>query len=149
MHARIAKLAITQPADRIIFIQALLRLGGGFDVPFNQRIAECLGDFLREHRLARAWLTLDQQRAFQRHRGIHRNLQLSGCDVSFSAFELRHALLRLSGLMVGRATLARKPPNYSAGVRRKTAPSARGAPGGATRTSAATSAPSASMIARR
>ena len=37
VHALIAELRIAQPRDRVVFVQSLLRLGGGFDVPLQQR----------------------------------------------------------------------------------------------------------------
>jgi hypothetical protein len=44
MDPLIAQLAVAQAGDRVVFVQALLRLGGGLDVPFDQRRAQRLGD---------------------------------------------------------------------------------------------------------
>ena len=40
MDAVIAELRVPQPRNSVIFIEALLCFGGGFDIPFNQRRAE-------------------------------------------------------------------------------------------------------------
>ena len=65
MDALIAELAIAQARHRVVFVQALLRLGGRFDVPFDQRRAERLGDLERQDGLAGARLALDEQGAPQ------------------------------------------------------------------------------------
>ena len=62
--------------DGVVFVQALLRLGGRLDVPLEQRLAERLGDLVRQHRLARAGLALDQQRPLQGDRGVDRDLKI-------------------------------------------------------------------------
>ena len=36
VHARIAELAVAQAGDGVVFVQALLRLGGGLDVPLDE-----------------------------------------------------------------------------------------------------------------
>ena len=61
----VAKLAVAQAADRIVLVEALLGLGGGLDVPLDQRRAERLGDLLGQDGLAGARLALDQQRPLQ------------------------------------------------------------------------------------
>src|SRR5712691_4662828 len=70
VHARIAELRIAQAAHRVVLVQALLRLGGGLDVPFQRRHAERLGDFHGEHGLAGAGLAFHQKRALERDRGV-------------------------------------------------------------------------------
>jgi hypothetical protein len=36
LDAFVAQLRVAQAADRVVFVQALLRLGGGLDVPLQQ-----------------------------------------------------------------------------------------------------------------
>ena len=91
VDALVAELAVAQPGDRVIFVQALLRLGGRLDVPLDQRRAGRLGDLVGEDGLAGAGLALDQQRAAQRDRGVDRDLQVVGRDVALGAFETLHA----------------------------------------------------------
>jgi hypothetical protein len=66
------ELRVTQAADRIVFVQALVRLGGGLDMPGDQPGAEGVGQLFGKHGLAGAWLTLDQQRALQGNGGVDR-----------------------------------------------------------------------------
>src|SRR3989440_5129917 len=42
VHARVAELGIAQAAHRVVFVQALLGLGRGLDVPFEERKSERL-----------------------------------------------------------------------------------------------------------
>ena len=109
VDARVAQLPVAQAGDGVIFVQALMRLGRRFDVPFDQRRVERLRDFLRQHRLARARLPLHQQRAAQQHRGIDRDLQVIGRDIilgAFKAHEIRPLpLLPATGL--GKAAVGR------------------------------------------
>ena len=77
----VAELRVTQARHRIVFIQTLLRLGGRFDMPLQQRHAERGGHFFGEHGLAGARLALDEQRALQGDGGIDRELQIAGGDV--------------------------------------------------------------------
>jgi hypothetical protein len=84
---RVAKLRVTQAADRVVFVQALLRLGGGLDVPLQQGHAQRLGHFLCQHGLAGAGLALDQQRALQRDGGIDGQHQILGGDVVLGTLE--------------------------------------------------------------
>ena len=73
-----------QPMD---VVEALQRLGGGLDVPFDQRRVQRLGDLQRQHGLAGAGLALDQQGALQGDGGVDRNLEIVGGDIAFGAFE--------------------------------------------------------------
>ena len=73
MHPRIAQLAVAQPADGVVFVQPLLRLGGGLDVPFHQRQAQAGRHLAGQFGLAGAGFALDQQRPLQRHRRVHCN----------------------------------------------------------------------------
>ncbi|MCY1541009.1 hypothetical protein D9M68_766810 [compost metagenome] len=87
------QLGIPQAAHRVVFVQALMRLGGGLDVPGDQPGAEGLGQLLGQHGLAGTRLALDQQRALQGDGGIHRELEVIGGDVGLGAFELHQGIL--------------------------------------------------------
>jgi len=63
MDAGVAKLAVAQAADGIVFVQPLLGLGGGFDVPFDHPHPQCGGDLAGKLGFACARLALDQQGA--------------------------------------------------------------------------------------
>jgi hypothetical protein len=84
-HPLIAELAVAQPRHRVVFVQALLRLGGRLDMPGQQRRADRFGDFLGQHGLAGAGLTLDQQRALQHHRRVDGDLEVIGGDIVLGA----------------------------------------------------------------
>ncbi len=60
-------------------------------MPLDQRAAQRARHLLRQHGLAGAGLALDQQRAAQRHGGVHRHLQLARGDVALGAPEAVHA----------------------------------------------------------
>ena len=81
----VAELAVAQPRHRVVFVEALLRLGGRLDVPGQQRRAERLGDFLGQHGLAGAGLALDQQRALEHDRGVDGDLEVVGGDIVLGA----------------------------------------------------------------
>lgn len=83
----VAQLRIAQARDRVVFVQALVRLGGGLDVPLQQRAIQRARHFLGQHRLARAGFALDQEGALQRQRGVDGQLQVVGGDVAVGAFE--------------------------------------------------------------
>ena len=85
MDTLIAELAVAQPRDRIIFVEPLLRLGRGFDVPGDQRRAKRLRDLFGKHGLAGAGLALDEQWAAQRDGGIDRYLEIIGRNIGFCA----------------------------------------------------------------
>src|SRR5207302_1988067 len=88
----IAKLAVAQARDRVVLVQPLQRLGGRLDVPFDQRRADRLGDLEREDGLAGAGLALDQERALNRDRGVHRDLEVVGCYIASCAADDRKQL---------------------------------------------------------
>ena len=96
----VAELRIAQARHRVVFIQALLGLGGRLDVPLQERHVERGGDFLGEHGLAGARLALDQERALQGDRGIDREAEVVGGDVVFRAFEA-HGRGQISGNIRG------------------------------------------------
>ena len=81
----IAELAVAQPRHRVVFVEALLRLGGGLDVPGQKRRAERFCDFLGQHGLAGTGLALDQQRALEHDRGVDRDLEIIGGDIALGA----------------------------------------------------------------
>ncbi len=83
----IAKLPVAQARDRVIFVEALRRLGGRLDVPLDQRQPQRPCHFLRQHRLAGPRLPLHQQRPLQRDRGIDRDLQVTGRDIAVGGCE--------------------------------------------------------------
>ncbi len=93
VDAFFAQLAIAQARHRVIFIKALLRLGAGLDIPFDQRSIQRLGNLMRQHGFAGSRLALNQQRAAQSHRCVDRHFQIIGGDVIAGAFKT----LRLIG----------------------------------------------------
>ena len=60
LDALVAELAVAQPRNRIVFVEALLRLRRRFNVPFDQWRIEGSCNFGREYRFARPGLALDQ-----------------------------------------------------------------------------------------
>ena len=101
LDALVAELAVAQTGDRVILVEALQRLGGGFDVPLEQRCGEALGDFEREHGLAGAGLALDQQGALERDGGVDGDLEVVGHDVGAGSFET-HGLPLLGAAVLDR-----------------------------------------------
>jgi len=65
-----AKLRIPQPRHGIVFVEALLGLGGGFDIPLQHTQTKCFGNLLGEFGFPGAGLPFNEQRAFQGDRGI-------------------------------------------------------------------------------
>jgi hypothetical protein len=80
-------LAVAQPRDRIVFVESLQRFGGRFNVPLDQRRGERFGDLDRQHGFAGAGLALDEERTLQRDRGINRDLEIVGGDVTAGTLE--------------------------------------------------------------
>jgi len=78
----LAELRVAQAGYGIVFIQALLRLGGRLDVPLKQRQPECGSDFLGQHGLAGTRLAFDEQRPLQGDRRIDGKRQVAGGDVT-------------------------------------------------------------------
>src|SRR5262245_4937972 len=87
VDARVAKLAVAQPRNGVVFVEPLQGLGGRLDMPFDQRRADRLGDLEREHGLAGAGLALDQKRSLERDRCVDRNFEVVRCDIRAGAFE--------------------------------------------------------------
>ena len=89
--ARVAELAVAQPAHRVVLVEALQRLGGRLDVPLDERRLDRLGDLQRQHGLAGAGLALHQQRPLQGDGGVDGDLEIVGRDVVLRALELHDA----------------------------------------------------------
>jgi hypothetical protein len=62
-------------------------LGGGLDVPLDQRRLDRVRHFGGKHGLAGAGFALDQERALERDRGIHRHFQIVGRDIALGTFK--------------------------------------------------------------
>ncbi|MCY1432424.1 hypothetical protein D9M71_484220 [compost metagenome] len=88
-----AQLRVTQAADRVVLVEALVGLGGGLDVPGDQACTERGGQLLGEHGLAGAGLALDQQWAFEGDGRVYRQFQVVCGDVVAGAFELHGSVL--------------------------------------------------------
>ena len=76
VHTFLAELPVIETLNGVIHIQPLLGFGGGLDIPNDQPLTQGFGHGLRQHGLARAWLSLDQKRLFQRDCNIHTGHQL-------------------------------------------------------------------------
>ena len=85
--ARVAELRVAQARDRVVFVEALLRLAGGLHMPLEDRPAERARDLERELGLAGAGFALDQQRSAERDRGVDRHLEVGRGDVAVGAAE--------------------------------------------------------------
>ncbi|MNZ46617.1 hypothetical protein D3C78_643020 [compost metagenome] len=88
-----AQLRVTQAADRVVLVEALVGLGGRLDVPGDQLGAKGFGQLLGKHGLAGARLALDQQRPLQGDRRVDRQFQVVCSDISAGAFELHEPIL--------------------------------------------------------
>ena len=95
------QLGITQAAHRIIFIEPLVGLGGGLDMPGDQLGAHGFGELLGEHGLARTGLTLDQQGALQGDGGVDSELEIVCGDVGLGTFELHEKFLEPGPALAG------------------------------------------------
>ena len=84
---RVAELAVAQPRDRVIFVEALLRLGGRLDVPLDQRRAERLAISSASTVLPVPGSPLTSSG----DRGVDRDLQVVGRDIVAGAFEAHSA----------------------------------------------------------
>ena len=87
LHALVAELAVTQARHRVIFIKALLRLGGGFHMPGDERGFQRVGDLEGQLGLAGARLALDEERPLQRDGGVDRDAQIVGRDIAIRTFK--------------------------------------------------------------
>ena len=76
VHALAAKLAVIEALHHVVHIQAVLGLGGGFDIPDDQLLVQSLGDGLGQHGLSGARLALDEQGLLQYHGDVYCPKQL-------------------------------------------------------------------------
>ncbi|KAG0930566.1 hypothetical protein G6F31_017001 [Rhizopus arrhizus] len=83
----VAQLRVAQARHRVVFVQALVRLGRGLDVPLQQGAAQRARHFFGQHGLARAGLALDLQRPPQGQGGVHSQFQVVGGDVAVGSVE--------------------------------------------------------------
>ena len=60
VHAFFPELGVAQPRHRIVLVEALLGLAGGFDVPGDERAVQGERHFLGETRLAGARFAFDE-----------------------------------------------------------------------------------------
>ena len=81
IHPFDSELSVVQTLDRIVHIQSVLCLRRGLDIPDDQLLAETVGHGLRQLRLARSGLALDEQRLLQRHGNIHAREELLACHI--------------------------------------------------------------------
>ena len=91
LRTRIAQLAVAQAVYRVVFVQPLLGLGGGFDVPLQEWQAQRLGGLFGQHGFAGARFALDQQGALQLDGGIDGQHQIGGGDVILRTLEFHSA----------------------------------------------------------
>ena len=77
----VGHLAVAQTTHCIVFVKALLSLGGGFHMPLQQRHTKGLRYFLGQHGFACSWFALDQQRTLEGDGRIDRQHQVLGGDV--------------------------------------------------------------------
>jgi len=77
----LTELAVVEALDGVVHIQPVLRLGRRLDAPGDEPQAEALGDALREHRLARAGLPLDEEGATELDGDVHGLHELGRGDV--------------------------------------------------------------------
>ena len=83
----VAELRITQARNRVVLIQALLRLRRRLDVPGDQRHPHRAGDFLGKQGLSRTGFTLDQERPLKLHDGVYGEGEFICDDVGIGALE--------------------------------------------------------------
>ena len=90
VHPLTAELAVIQPLDNIIDVQAVLGLGGGLDVPDDELFAQRLRDGLGQHGLSRARFPLDEQGLLQHHGDVGRPEQLLRGHIVPASSEFLH-----------------------------------------------------------
>ncbi|MPM96528.1 hypothetical protein SDC9_143692 [bioreactor metagenome] len=91
VDAGLAELTVVQPGHGVIDIQAVLSLGGGFDVPNNQIEIQRLRRCLCQHGLARAGFALDEQGLLKRPGDVRHPQQLRRGDIVLCAFQFLHS----------------------------------------------------------
>jgi len=95
----IAQLRITQTRYGVVFVQSLLRLGCGFDMPLQQWPLQSRPHFFGQHGFAGARFTLDEQRALQRQGSIDRKFEIVGRNITGGTF--KSCFLSHGGLVSG------------------------------------------------
>ena len=78
---QVRQLGVAQSADCVVLIQALLRLGGRFDVPLEQRHVQRARHLLCQHGFTGARLALNQQGPLQCDGRVDGQHQVLGGDV--------------------------------------------------------------------
>src|SRR5690606_6001619 len=93
VEALVAKLAVAQARNGVIFVKALLGAGRGLDMPFDEVEPEGCGNLPRQFGLARAGLALDQQWPLKRDRRIDGNHQVLVGNIGRRTFETHGRIL--------------------------------------------------------
>jgi hypothetical protein len=83
----VAELRVAQARYGVVFVQALVRLGGGLDVPLQQRPAQRARHLFRQHGFPGAGFSLDQERALQDERGVDGEFEVIGGDIAVGPVE--------------------------------------------------------------
>ena len=125
VHPGFAELRVAQSGHRVVLVESLLRPGGGLDVPLDERPVEGARHLDREHGLPGARLALDEERAPQRRRGVHRDGEVAGGHVAVRAVEpsVVHHRLRCRVARNGSVGRWRRPARASRHGRAAAAPS--------------------------
>jgi len=63
-------LGVAEAGDGVVFVEALLGFGGGFDVPGDEGFFEGVGDFLGEDGFAGAGFAFDEEGALEGYGGV-------------------------------------------------------------------------------
>ena len=100
MDFSVPQLAVAQPADRIVLVEALRRPRRRFDVPLDDSHAEGIGHLTRQFRLAGPRFPFDQKRALEGDSGIHGHRQIIRGNRAVGSLEF-HVLGLLSCRNVG------------------------------------------------
>ena len=82
-----AELAVVEPLDHVVDVQAVLGLGGGLHVPDDELLAQGVGDGLGKHGLAGAGLAFDEQGLAEGDGDVDGAHQLRGGHVLTASFE--------------------------------------------------------------
>ena len=96
VHPFAAELAVVEPLDGVVDVQAVLGLGGGLDVPDDELLVQSVADGLGQLGLAGAGLPFDEQGLFQGDGDVDDPQQVGGDHVIAAAFEFFHSVWFLS-----------------------------------------------------
>ena len=99
IHPFAAELAVIEPLNGVVDVQAVLGLGGGLDVPDDELLVQGVADGLGQLGLAGAGLALDQQGLLQGDGDVHDPEQVGGDDVIAASLKFFHAGVFLSVLL--------------------------------------------------